>query len=108
MTKLIALQLLSLGCLAVYLSAKQQVLIKKKLAKNLAWSIFTACLVIASVLLAQLYTAMHAACFVVGVIMFMWIVLALWAPHSRNIKIISFAITGSMLFLSIFGVGYVG
>lgn len=106
--KVIGIQLAWFGCLTVYLSSDKQPFLVKAISKKIAWPVFALFSTLAVVLLEPVYNLPTAIFFALIVIMLSWVVLALWSPHSKNIKIVVPVITFVMLLGGLFGGGHVG
>ena len=106
--KVVSVQLVWLARVGVYLSAKQQVFIAKPLPKRPVWAFFVMAVVVSFVLIGQLYHSLTAALFVLLIVMFAWIVLALVAPHYPQGRVVFPAGTLLMLGISLLGGAHVG
>lgn len=106
--KLVALQLAWLGCLPIYLTAKQQTFLAKPLNKNIAWSVFTFCSIVATLMLLPIYHPLTASLFTLVVWMTAWIILALWAPQGPKLKQVTISGSLFMLLIGALGGPYVG
>ena len=106
--KVIALQLAWLASLSVYLTASQQVFLRKPVSKKAAWISFVVLVIFSALLLNVVYHPLTSAIFVLCALMASWITLALWAPAKKNTKHVLISGTLVSTFIALLGVNYVG
>ena len=108
LVKIIALQLAMAGTGVAYLAAQQQVFLPKPLPKALAWSVFTVCSVVASIMLSVFYHPLAASLITLVVVMFGWVILALGAPYYPKWKMVLPGFSLLMLATALMGNTHVG
>ena len=106
--KIISIQLVWLACIGVYLSSKQQAFLPKPLPKWSVWVCFSVAVVVSFCFLVQLYHSLTAGLFILLVMMFAWILMALVVPHYPKAKVVFSAGTLLMLGISLMDGSHVG
>lgn len=80
---ILALQLCGIASLGVYCASRHQVLLPRALSRGLALGGFLLSIVVAQLLLNELFHWLAASLIIVSAIMLCWVVLALSGPYVK-------------------------